>query len=227
MSAKAEVLQQLEQLIETGERLGDSFSIEPGSMVARYRSSESETALRSFYTSAIAALGRISGDDNDYYRSVPELPTKGSLSRTRSHPSFIPAVTGALIALRDSVRAGYLESLESRLTANIHDDLLEQARTLLASGYHVASMVIAGGVLENHLRKLVTTRSLSWNGSGSLTKYNDLLKDSTYPQPVWRRIQSVADIRNDAAHGNVAAVATDDVKDALGFVSRIMTDYST
>ncbi len=226
MTVKTEVEQQLEALIATGERLSASFQRDGHEMFISYASSESETSLRAFYTRAIAAIGRIAGEDSDYYRAVPELPTKGSLTKPGSHPSFIPAVTGALMALRDSVQAGYLQTLEARLTANVHDDLLEQARTLLKSNYHVAAMVIAGGVLENHLRKLVISQSLTWNGSGSLSKYNDLLKDSVYPQTVWRRIQAIADLRNHAAHGDPGAVAPDDVTDSLGFITRVMTDYT-
>lgn len=226
MIVKNEVEQQLEALIDIGERLSASFRLDGHEMMITYSSSESETSLRAFYTSAIAAIGRIAGEGSDYYRAVPELPTNGALSRPGGHPSFIPAVTGALIALRESVRAGYLQSLEARLTANVHDDLLEQSRTLLKSNYHVAAIVIAGGVLENHLRKLVISHGRTWNGSGSLSKYNDLLKDSAYPQTVWRRIQAIADLRNHAAHGDASAVAADDVKDSLGFVTRFITDYN-
>ena len=228
MAVKTEILQQLERLIETGEQLSLSFERNPDIGIigiSSYKSPEPEVALRAFYTSAIAAIARIAGEKSDYYRTVPELPTKGSLSQPRSRPTFIPAVTGSLIALREAVRSGYLETIEVRLTANIHDDFLEQARTLLNSKYHVASVVIAGGVLENHLLKLVTSRSLPWSGSGALSKYNDLLRDSVYPQTVWRRIQSVADIRNNAAHGNGAAVAIADAADAIGFISRVITDY--
>ncbi len=225
MYIKAEVEQQLEALIATGERLSASFHREHG-MVISYASSESETSLRAFYTSAIAAITRIAGEDSDYRRAVPELPTKGALSKPGSRPSFIPAVTGALIALRDSVQAGYLQSLEARLTANVHDDMLEQARALLHSRYHVAAMVIAGCVLENHLRKLVIRQSLTLNGHGSLSKYNNVLKDTVYPQTVWRRIQAIADLRNHAAHGNPNAVKSCEVKDSIEYITRVITDHA-
>ena len=225
MSTKTEVLAQLNALVDTGNVLSESFNRVPNTSIISYQSSESETSHRAFYTSAVSAIARISGEDSEYYHAVPELPAERSLVRPGSYPSFIPAVTGALIALRDSVKSGYLESIESRLTANVHDDLLEQARTLLTANYHVAAIVIAGGVLENHLRKLATDRGLSWSGSGSISKYNDLLKENAYPQPIWRRIQSVADVRNDAAHGNANAVVRDDVADAIGFILRVITDH--
>ena len=73
--------------------------------------------------------------------------------------------------------------------------------------------------------KLATARGLKWSGRGSLAKLNDQLKDTIYAQPTWRRIQSIADIRNKAAHGDVQAVNVDDVRDAMSFIPRVMTNY--
>ena len=53
----------------------------------------------------------------------------------------------------------------------------------------------------------------------------DLLRDVVYPQPTWRRIQSIGDVRNDAAHGNGTAVKTEDVADALKYAQRFLADY--
>jgi hypothetical protein len=124
------------------------------------------------------------------------------------------------------VDAGLLVSLADRMRANIHDDFLEQAKTLLGAGYHVAAIVLTGGVLENHLRKLCDNRSLKWTGDGSISKYNDLLHGALYDKPTWRRIQSIGDVRNDAAHGNGAEVKVDDAKDAHKYVGRFLDDYS-
>ena len=118
-----------------------------------------------------------------------------------------------------------LVSLENRLRANIHDDFLQQAEELLKGGYEVAAIVISGGVLENHLRNLATARTLSWNGNGSLSKYNDALRNTLYPQPTWRRIQSITDLRNDAAHGDTANINRADVGESLKYIQRFISDY--
>lgn len=55
--------------------------------------------------------------------------------------------------------------------------------------------------------------------------YNDLLRKNTYNQSVWRRIQSIGDLRNGAAHGVVSTIDHDDVKDAHNFVQRFITDH--
>src|SRR5436305_1359691 len=49
---------------------------------------------------------------------------------------------------------------------------------------------------------------------------NELLRGVVYDQPTWRRIQALADLRNQAAHGQGAAVRHEDVADAHQFVGR-------
>ena len=225
MNLKTEVELQLNQLIAVGERICGSYQKDGSNFTVSYSSNESEISVRAFYTGALAAIGRIAGEKSDFYRSIPNIKPNTELSRHITNLSFIPAITGALIALRDAVLAGYLQSIEDRLTANVHDDMLNQAYVLLDSNYHIAAMVIAGGVLENHLRKLTTKVNTQFGGNGSLSKYNDLLKDSVYPQTVWRRIQAIADLRNRAAHGDVTTVAPSDVRDSLEYITRVTTDF--
>ena len=87
-------------------------------------------------------------------------------------------------------------------------------------------MVLIGGVLEDHLLKLVNSRDLTWAGSGGISKYNELLRDVAYNQPVWRRIQSIGDLRNVAAHGTGEAISPGDVEDAKSFTQRFLADHS-
>ena len=221
MSVKTEVLTQLDSLIETGQRLTESFQMDMGA----YESTAPEAELRAFVTSALAAIERIAGKNSQYYDNIPQQHVSSQLAVAGFDMSFIPTVTGVLHALRDAVDQGLLVSLESRLRANIHDDFLAQASELLDAGYHVAALVLTGGVLENHLCKMAQSRSLAWTGNGSISKYNDLLRDNAYNQPLWRRIQSIADLRNDAAHGGGATINADDAKDAHTFVQRFVADH--
>ena len=201
-----EVLTQLDELIKTDNRLAGSFQLR----VYIYESSVPEAELRAFVTSALAAIERIAGKDSQYYGNIPQERVSFQLANAGNDKSFIPTVTGVLIALRDSVIQGLLQSLESRLRANIHDDFLAQASELLDADYHVAALVLTGGVLEDHLQKIIQARGLVLPKRGSISKYNDLLRDNAYDQPRWRRIQSIGDLRNDAAHGKGSAITLDD-----------------
>ena len=215
-----EVLTQLDELIKTGNRLAGSFQLREYT----YESSVPEAELRAFVTSALAAIVRIAGKDSQYYENIPQKSVSKQLAVAGYDKSFIPTVTGVLNALRDSVSQGLLQSLESRLRANIHDDFLVQASELLDADFHVAALVLTGGVLEDHLQKMVQARGLGLPKRGSISKYNDLLRDNAYDQPRWRRIQSIGDLRNDAAHGKGSAITLDDAKDAHTFVERFIAD---
>lgn len=222
MPLKEDVLKQLDQLITEGHRLESSMTMGD---IGQYESSLSEAEFRAFATAGLAAIRRVAGEKTDYYRSVPNVDTTNRLTVPGYSPIFVPALLGSLTALRSAVDGGLLVSLEDRLRANVHDDFLQQSKVLLSAGYHVAAMVLIGGVLEDHLRKLCANRTLTCTGSGNLAKYNDLLKDTVYPQTVWRRIQAIGDVRNEAAHGNGTKVTVSDVEDAHGYVSRCLADY--
>ena len=220
---KKEVLSQLDALIETGQRLINSFQYESPT----YRSNVSEAELRAFVASALAAIERIAGKNSQYYENIPQERVLLPLAFENYNLSFIPTVAGVLVALRDAVDQGLLLSLESRLRANIHDDFLVQASELLDAGYHVAALVLTGGVLENHLQKMIQAGGLVLPKKGSISKYNDLLRDNAYDQPKWRRIQSISDLRNEAAHGKGSNIKADDSKDAHTFVQRFIADHPT
>jgi hypothetical protein len=139
-------------------------------------------------------------------------------------PEIPAAAHGALLAFRTAVYAGLLVQLEAIVRANVYDDLLLQADELLKARYDVAAMVLIGAVLEQHLQKLCIGRSVSWNGAGSFSKYNDILRQVVYDQVTWRRIQSIADLRNQAAHGETTPVKGEDVADVHKYVMRFLSD---
>lgn len=220
MSTKDEILAELDGLIVEGKRIDASYYV--GDMGSRY-SKLPEVDFHSFATASRAAIARIAGLSSEFYRVLPATPPQVDVLGYGG--SFISGITGALAALQNAVRGGLLVTLENQLRANVYDDFLVQAEELLKANYHVAAMVLVGGVLEDHLRKLCDARKLKWSGNGSISKYNDLLRDTIYPQPTWRRIQGVGDLRNDAAHGQGTSIKVDDVKDSLQFARRFLADY--
>lgn len=222
MPVKQEVLDYLDGLIQEGKRLNDSYKMtDMGSLESKLP----EADFRAFATATFAAVERTVGRDSEYHHCLPPVDTNDPLTLPGYNSTKVPAMIGVLVSLWQAVEKGLLVSLESRLRANIHDDFLQQSKALLDSKYHVAAMVLVGGVLEEHLQKLCTKHKLAWKGDGSISKYNDLLRDTVYDQPTWRRIQSIGDLRNKAAHGEGAKVKTPDVEDAHQFVGRFIVDY--
>ena len=222
MALKQDILDELDALLEKGKRLDDSFKSEG---TGGYESRIPEHEHRSFATSALATIARIAGKESEYYAVAPKPDFDTRIRVAGFNPTIIPGLRGALDSLRTAVEADLLVSLESRIRVAVHDDLLQQASDLLDAGYHVAAMVLIGGVLEDHLRKMCEYRSVTWKGSGSISKYNDLLRTDAYNQATWRRIQSIGDVRNSAAHGEFDDVNKADVQDALNFTFRFLADY--
>ena len=72
---------------------------------------------------------------------------------------------------------------------------------------------------------MIQVHGLTLPKKGSISKYNDLLRDNAYNQSVWRRIQSISDLRNDAAHGKGSTITSEDAKDAHAFVQRFIADH--
>ena len=227
---KTEVLSRLDALIKTGQRLTESFQrcdddAYDHDYGTPYKSNASEAELRAFVISAFATIEQIADEDSLYYKNTPHqnVPLRLAIGDERL---LFSTITGVLIALRYAVDQGLLTSLESRLRANIHEDFLAQSLDLLNVGYHVAAMVLMGGVIEDHLQKLVQIQGPTLPKQGSISKYNDLLRtNNVYNQPMWRRIQSIGDLRNDAAHGKGSTIKFEDVQDAHTFVKRFITDY--
>jgi hypothetical protein len=89
----------------------------------------------------------------------------------------------------DPVAAGRVQAEEG---------LLDVAQGLLLSSPLAAAMV-AGAVLENHLRSLCTTRGLIPKDRG-ISSANDKLKGPVYEKVQWREIQVWGDLRNAADH---------------------------
>ncbi len=223
MTLRELTLGQLDALIKLGQNTCSAPRNESGYSTA------SETDLWAFRTSAVAGIARVAGRDSEFYRAIPPVPPGAFLN----HPSYshlTEAVLGAVMALRAAVQSGQLETLERRVRSNTYDDFLTQAEELIKAkpSYHVAAMVLVGGVLEDHLRTTCVSKGVTWKGRDGLAAYNDALKEVAYSQPVWRRVQVVSDHRNAAAHGgdDAAALRHDDVEDDLRWVRKLLGEDS-
>lgn len=127
------------------------------------------------------------------------------------------------LAAREDFEGGYLSSVRTLVQAEMFDSELEQAEELLKGGYVTAAAVIAGVVLETALRELCDRSSIA---HGKLDKMNaDLAKAGIYSKLVQKRITTLADIRNSAAHGKPEEFTEQDVSAMLQDVCRFLTDY--
>jgi Domain of unknown function (DUF4145) len=121
-----------------------------------------------------------------------------------------------------------LRSIRSLVHAELFDEELELASELLGSGYKVAAAVASRVVLETTIRKLCGDRGIPVRMPDGkwvkLEKLNaDLAKAGVYDTLVQKQVTWLADIGNDAAHGNPVKVA--DVEAMIAQVRRFVTEH--
>jgi hypothetical protein len=127
------------------------------------------------------------------------------------------------LAAQEDFEGGYLTSLRVLVQAEVFDSELEQASELLRAGYKAAGAVIAGVVLETTLRDLCNKYNIP---PGKLDKMNtDLAKAGEYNLLVQKQITALAQIRNDAAHGNNDKFNDKDVSSMIEDVRRFVTEH--
>jgi hypothetical protein len=158
--------------------------------------------------------------DSEHYRQFVETEKPSSY---RSEHEALTELRAVFIAAKEDCEGGYLNSLRNILHAELFSSELDQARELLTNGYTTAAAVIAGVVLETTLRQLVQDNGLL---PGSLNRMNaDLAKAGCYNLMIQKRITALADIRNNAAHGNSDQFSKGDVSDMIAQVERFVGDH--
>lgn len=115
-------------------------------------------------------------------------------------------VAAALAAFRSDVEGGYLRTLAELIHADVFADLLEMASELHDKRYKDAAAVIAGSVLEEHLRKLANANGVAAaKPDGSPMKASvinaELAKAGIYNKLEEKAVTAWLGLRNSAAHG--------------------------
>lgn len=141
------------------------------------------------------------------------------ISMSTSYSDFKRAKP-VFIAAKEDFQGGFLSSVKSLVQAEVFDSELEQASELLESGYKAPAAVIAGVVLETALRDICSENSIP---HAKLDKMNaDLAKAGVYNKLQQKKITTLADIRNNAAHGHWEEFNNDDVKEMIRDVERFL-----
>jgi hypothetical protein len=167
-----------------------------------------DPALRTEISTVVAAtLDRLAPANSPYRRSMDHI---------------LSSKLGALRALRRDYDAGYLGSVQSLVRAEVFADFLEMAEHLLAQGYKDPAAVLAGSVLEEHLRSLCDGRGIPSKASGKPKKADsmnaDLASADVYNKLDQKSVTAWLDLRNKAAHGHYDEYTADQVGNMLSGV---------
>jgi hypothetical protein len=123
---------------------------------------------------------------------------------------------GVLGALRSDMANGRLSGMVGLIAAELFSDFLEMAQHLVEEGYKDPAAVLAGGVLEEHLRKLSEKAGLPTTGMDGKPLKADtmnaaLMKADVYDKLDLKNVTAWLDLRNKAAHGEYAAYGKEQV----------------
>lgn len=165
-------------------------------------------------TLSCAAIRRLAPPGSAYLDQMESVlkNTQKSISRSRDEEVEF-RLRGILNALRADYDAGRLQSFEELIHADLFSDFLEMAEYFLAEGYRDPAAVIAGGVLEEHLRKLCGKHGVTIPAKPKLDTMNaDLAKAGAYNKNDQKQVTAWAGLRNDAAHGNYSNYGPAEVK---------------
>lgn len=129
-----------------------------------------------------------------------------------------------LTAAQEDFEGGYLASVHDLVRADVFGSELEQASELLKAGYAIAAAVIAGTVLETHIRGLCSRNNI---GHGTLDRMNaELAKVGVYSTIAQKRITHLAAVRNAAAHGNHTEFKAYDVAAMISEIEQLLTSLT-
>jgi hypothetical protein len=195
-TTRVAVIEQIDQLLK---RAG----LPPGNLPPwEYWEDESDGARMTLAAAWAAGIERLTPRGSQYRELLQD-----TLSRyTPADALNLASMAGILNAIRNDVEAGYVQSIEELVHADLFGDFLEMAAELLDKGYKNPAAVLGGSVLEEHMRKLAAKHAVPVEtGDRRPRKADtinaDLVKAGAYNNLVQKQITAWLDLRNKAAHG--------------------------
>lgn len=118
--------------------------------------------------------------------------------------------------------------IELEIYSILMDDELAAAKHLLSKGFLRPAGVLAGVLLERHLKNLLGKHvpPISFRKNATLSTLNDACKGTVFDLTTWRKVQHLADIRNLCAHDNCKEPRRAEVEDLISGVSSLLKIYN-
>ncbi len=178
------------------------------------------TIVARVVTEAMNLIKKTCGDGSDHYVRLRDITKEGKLKAYDANE-----YKGIIEAAYNDYRDGFA-NLDSFVRAEIFEDFLTMAEYLLEQGFYIPAASLAGGVLEDSLRKLCDKHNISYPEKTKINSLNtDLAKAGVYNALISKEIIAKADIRNNADHGKNQEFNKEDVKNMLEWIRRFIIDY--
>jgi len=139
----------------------------------------------------------------------------------------IRILAGILKSLRNDYAAGRMQTFKERLHSDLFSDFLEMAEYLLEDkGLKAPAAVLAGGVLEEHLRQLCVKHGVALPAKPKLDTMNaDLKKQGVYGGNEQKQVTAWAALRNDAAHAQHGTYTPEQVRLMVQGIRHFVSTY--
>jgi len=148
MKNQDELIAKLSTIIHAGEHV---LTTETGE--GQQKSLVNEIKFHDFRISALSYLGRVFSQESTYYQAFKSEVSHPTASRTRRG-------IGMLTSARKELSGDWLETTGGAITREEMTDMLRLARMQQDENHHVAAVIIAGAVLEKHLRNLCLAKGI-------------------------------------------------------------------
>ena len=220
-SDTARIAERLRGLVEEGKKVASLEKASPYSSV-EYIQDKDKVHLQAWLSKTMNIVEATFGPDSPQYRHLRELMPNGPYHIGHSYEVY--PIVGMLTGALDDLENGFLRNQDMLISAEVFDNVLDQAAELTRLRYKDPAAVLLRVVLEGALQRLCAARNVD---SGKTASHlNDALKDhGVYAQPQWRLIQSWLDIGNAAAHGKFDDYSQDDLSNALQGVTQFLALY--
>ena len=212
-----DLIQRIDQLIKSADEV---IKTERKERMGRLTGAELFYAFRS---ASLSFLSMTFGKDHIHY---VEFNSKVK----DSSPYYAKIGRGILSAAREELAGGWLTTTKGLISAEIFSDFLEMAQHLLDEGYKDPAAVMAGSVLEEHLRQLCQKHGIlteiTKQGRPQPKKADalnaDLAKKEVYNRLDQKNVTAWLDLRNKAAHGKYQEYTKEQVALMLQSLSDFM-----
>lgn len=150
------------------------------------------------------------------------------------HVSSPQIAMSILQTIHDEIAGDWLFSVKGLVTAEVFSDFIDMANYLVAQEYKDAAAVIAGSVLEEHIRQLCQSNGIDLEVStanGTKPKKADQMNADLAGASVYSKLDQKAvtmwfDLRNKAAHGKYSEYNQVQVENMIAGITEFMARNS-
>ncbi len=202
------IRQRLDDLIGEGERQWEEFKTDGKAVI------QNPVRLTQWMVSCLNLLDKLSVSSNRFVREFERwVKPSGDFN--------IGAALGVLKSARVEYSLGLAVEYHLSVSAAVFDGILDEADYLLAKGYSRAAAVLMGAALEESLKTRARAIGIEVGPKDTLTPIITKLKApdaQVLNEFEAKRLESLAKMRNDAAHGGEFDYRADQVSQALSEV---------